>query len=241
MIGIEIDLSYAGTDKEVVVIYAKGYIDNTTAPEIDRVIDEQLAMGLYKIIVNLKNVNYISSAGWGVFVSDLSAIRANNGDIVLVNMSPDVHNVFELMEFSSILKSFDSMDRAISYFLGATVGKIPSETAKTQVPTVNDNQRVADSTTSSQREEAVPVSPSLKEVKSYSNEALSLTHTDLGRKILKVILDYPYFNVKEIAKALRLPQYGGKKKRKSAVKRELKFMDLIDQRKRFEFAMRNKS
>jgi anti-sigma B factor antagonist len=237
MIGIEITIYYAGTNKEVVILYAKGYIDNTTAPDIDRVIDEQLSLGLNKIIVNLEGVNYISSAGWGVFVSDLSEIRTNKGDIVLVNMSPNVYNVFELMEFSSILKSFDSMDRAISYFLGVEVSQ--SETAKTQAPIANDNQRMAGSTTSPKREEVV-VPPSPKKAGAYTNEAFSLTNNDLGRKILKVIIDSPYFTAKEITRALKLPQYGGKRRRKIAVKRELKFMDLTDQRKRFEFAMRNR-
>jgi hypothetical protein len=144
------------------------------------------------------------------------------------------------MEFSSILKSFDSMDLATSYFLGVKVRKIQNETAKAQVSIVNDNQKVVDSTTSSRREKEVPVSPPLKPVKSYSNEVLSLTHTDLGRKVLKVVLDYPYFNVKEITKALRFPQYGGKKGKRLAVKRELKFMDLMDKKKRFELAMRKK-
>lgn len=240
MIGIEIEVSYEGVNKEVTIISAKGYIDNTTAPDIDRVIDEQLASGLFKIIVNLEGVNYISSAGWGVFVSDLSEIRENKGDIVLVNMSPNVHNVFELMEFSSILKSFDSMDRAVAYFLGANVRQIQSEPARPQMSVENKTQSVIDISASHRQEYKVPESPALQEVKPRSSEILTLTHSDLGRKILKVIIDYPYFNIKEITRALRLPQYGGKKVRKLAVKRELKFMDLKDQKKRFEFAMRNR-
>ena len=240
MIGIKIEVSYADPNNEVVVINATGYIDTTTAPEIDRVIDEQLSLGLYKIIVDLKDINYISSAGWGVFVSELSVIRANDGDIVLVNMTPDVHNVYELMEFSSILKSFESMELATSYFLGVKVKEIQDDTAKIKAPIANDNQRQSDSTASPVKEKEVPVSPSLKVAKSYATEVLSLTRTDLGRNVLKVILDNPYFTVKDISKALKSPQYGGKRGWRLAVKRELKFMDLMDKRKRFEFAMRNR-
>jgi len=240
MIGIKIEVSYAGPNKEVLIINGTGYIDTTTAPEIDRVIDEQLSLGLYKIIVDLKDINYISSAGWGVFVSNLSVIRANYGDIVLVNMTPDVHNVYELMEFSSILRSFDSLDLAISFFLGVKVKKIQDDTAKTKALIASDKQRVVDSTASPKREKEVSVSPASKAGKSYTPEVLSLTHTDLGRKILKVVLDNPYFTVKDISKALKTPQYGGKRGRRLAIKRELKFMDLMDKRKRFEFAVRNR-
>ena len=240
MLGIQLEISYAGLNKEIVIINARGYIDNTTAPEIEVVMKEQLASGRYKFIVNLKEINYVSSAGWGVFVSEIREIRDHNGDIVLTNMSSDVHNVFELMEFSSILKSFDSMKQAVSYFLGTKVSKEQNDTVEAPLPTGNNKQSVFDTTISPIREKEVPASLPTKAVRSDINESLSLTHTDLGRKVLKVVLDNPYFNVKEIAKALKAPKYGGKKGRKLAVKRELKFMDLMDKKKRFEFAMRKK-
>jgi len=240
MLGIQLEISYAGPNKEIVIINARGYIDNTTAPGIDIVMKEQLASGRYKIIVNLKEINYISSAGWGVFVSEIREIRDHNGDIVLANMSPDVHNVFELMEFSSILKSFESMNQAVSYFMGTKVSKEQNDTVEVSLPTGNNKQSVFDTTISPIREKEVPASLPTKAVRSDINESLSLTHTDLGRNILKVVLDYPYFTVKEITKILRFPQYGGKKGKRLAVKRQLKFMDLMDKKKRFEFAMRKK-
>nr|HID60195.1 STAS domain-containing protein [Desulfobacterales bacterium] len=33
------------------------------------------------IIIDLAGVDYISSAGWGIFISSIREIRANNGDI----------------------------------------------------------------------------------------------------------------------------------------------------------------
>jgi anti-anti-sigma factor len=65
-------------------------------------------------------VSFVSSAGWGVFVSEIREIRDNHGELVLVNMIPDVYDVYELMEFSSILKSFDSVDEAHEYLQGVT-------------------------------------------------------------------------------------------------------------------------
>ena len=106
MADIQVDVSYTGDEANIAVISASGFIDTTTAPELEKKLEEQLALNKYKIIVNLENIDYVSSAGWGVFVSEIREIRENNGDLVLVNMSPDVYDVYELMEFSSILKSF---------------------------------------------------------------------------------------------------------------------------------------
>ncbi len=99
-----------------IIIQPQGFIDTTTAPEIEKFIENALNQKKYKIAVDLKDVDFISSAGWGVFVSEIRDIRENNGDLTLVNMVPDVYDVYELMEFSSILKSFDSIEEAINYF-----------------------------------------------------------------------------------------------------------------------------
>ena len=61
-----------------------------------------------------------------------------------------------------------------------------------------------------------------------------------GKRIMHVIVDNPYFEPKEISKALKLPQYGGEKASGGAVKKELKAMGLMDRQKRFELAMKGR-
>lgn len=121
MIGIEIDVSYAGTNDEVVIMSARGYIDSTTSPEFSKRLGEQLALKKYKFIINLEGIDYISSTGWGVFVVNLQEMRDNYGDLVLANMVPGVHNIYELMEFSSIIKSFKSLNEAKAFFIKGEV------------------------------------------------------------------------------------------------------------------------
>jgi len=93
-----------------------GYIDTTTAPEIENVLLKELSQKKYKVIIDLENVDYVNSSGWGVFIREIKQIRENGGDLVLVKMTPDVFSVYETMEFSKILKSFNNLDGAISYF-----------------------------------------------------------------------------------------------------------------------------
>ena len=111
MQGISISVSYAGNDREVVVVTVNGYVDTTTAPELREAITEQVARRKYRIVVDLHGVDYISSTGWGVFVGELKDLRENKGDLVLAGMVTNVHNIYELMEFSSIIKSFFDAER----------------------------------------------------------------------------------------------------------------------------------
>jgi anti-anti-sigma factor len=79
---------------------------------LERIINDKC----YRIVVDLGSVKYISSAGWGIFISEIKRIRRNEGDIKLAAMTPEVREVFELLEFNSILKPFDDKESAVSDF-----------------------------------------------------------------------------------------------------------------------------
>jgi anti-anti-sigma factor len=112
----KIDVSYDGNDNEIVVVTPYGYIDGTTCPDLEKEILKQLSEKRYKIIVYLSHCEYVNSAGWGVFIREIKDIRQHHGDLVLADMPPDVHMVYETMEFSKILKSFPSLQESVSYF-----------------------------------------------------------------------------------------------------------------------------
>ena len=113
---LQIDVSYSGAKKDVVVIAAKGYIDTITKEQLEKTLIDQVKNKKYKIVFNLAKVSYVNSSGWGVFLREIKEIREHNGDLVLVNMTPDVNQVFETMELSKIIKSFDKLGEAIKYF-----------------------------------------------------------------------------------------------------------------------------
>ena len=93
-----------------------GYIDTTTSSELERVLDSLLKSGVFRIIIDLGNVDYISSAGWGIFISEIKGIRERGGDLKLAGMISDVYEVFELLEFHYILKAYDTIDDAVKDF-----------------------------------------------------------------------------------------------------------------------------
>ena len=74
------------------------------------------AMGQNEVVVDLKDVDYISSAGWGIFIGEIKDIRHRGGDLKLSGMVGDVYEVFQLLEFHSILQAYDTSEEAISSF-----------------------------------------------------------------------------------------------------------------------------
>jgi len=106
----------ARTNEPITVIKVGGYIDFTTSDELDRVLQEQIKQRNYRIILDLAEVDYISSRGWSIFLSRIKEIRDNNGDLKLARMKADVFEVFELLEFFWFIRSYQTIEEAVKDF-----------------------------------------------------------------------------------------------------------------------------
>jgi len=116
MEGIQLSVERTGARDRISIIRVGGYIDTTTSAELEHALGSLLKAGSYDIIVDLGNVDYVSSAGWGIFISEIKGIREKGGDLKLVRMIQEVYEVFELLEFHYILKAFDTLEEAIRDF-----------------------------------------------------------------------------------------------------------------------------
>ncbi len=101
---------------EVSVIELKGYLDAHTAPDLESAFQRLITEKKYKIVVNCRDLSYISSAGLGVFMAYVEDIRNNKGDIKLTNMSAKVFNVFDLLGFPILYEIYKDEKEAISRF-----------------------------------------------------------------------------------------------------------------------------
>jgi len=69
------------------------------------------------IIVNFQKLDYIASAGLGVFMAYIEDVRSIGGDIKLTNMNSKVYNVFDLLGFPTLYDILDDEEKAIKKFL----------------------------------------------------------------------------------------------------------------------------
>jgi anti-sigma B factor antagonist len=130
MDNISISLSEGGHNREVSEVRVDGVIDTLTATELEHVIDSLLRRGRFKIVMDLAGVDYISSAGWGIFISHIKDVRANEGDIKLANMVPDVNEIFELLEFDKVLHVYSSVHEAIEMFVSGAPGEVKKKSLR---------------------------------------------------------------------------------------------------------------
>lgn len=101
---------------EISILRIKGFLDAHTAPKFEQSIQDLVTELRNKIIVSMTELNYISSAGLGVFMGFIEEIRENGGDIKLCCMSPKVFKVFDLLGFPALYEFYDKEDEAIQKF-----------------------------------------------------------------------------------------------------------------------------
>jgi anti-sigma B factor antagonist len=85
------------------VIAVVGEIDASSSIEVDLAIAKSVGEGFTKILVDCSGLEYISSAGLGVFMSYVEEFNEKGIRMVLFGMSEKVANTFEILELNQLL------------------------------------------------------------------------------------------------------------------------------------------
>ncbi len=98
------------------VLDLNGELDAHTASELEAAIQKCRDDSDFQIIISGKNLQYISSAGLGVFMAYIEDIREKGGDIKIAELQPKVFNVFDLLGFPMLFDIVETEEDAIGKF-----------------------------------------------------------------------------------------------------------------------------
>lgn len=80
-----------------------GEVDASSSIELDNAMSEAIASGNKYFLVNCSSLDYISSAGLGVFMSYIEDFKQNEISIVFYGLNEKVANVFEILGLDQLL------------------------------------------------------------------------------------------------------------------------------------------
>ena len=86
---------------DALTIAITGRVDTLTAPQLDSEIQGKLD-GVKSLVIDLKNVEYISSAGLRIFLA-AQKVMNKQGSMVVKNASSAIKEIFEVTGFCDIL------------------------------------------------------------------------------------------------------------------------------------------
>jgi anti-sigma B factor antagonist len=93
-----------------------GELDAHTASQLENSLKNLIDNEKHQIIVNCQQLDYIASAGLGVFMAYIEDVRSLGGDIKLTNMNSKVYNVFDLLGFPTLYDILEQEQDAIKKF-----------------------------------------------------------------------------------------------------------------------------
>ena len=94
-----------------------GSIDANTHPILGSQVDEIFTKSPKLIIFDMKDVQYVSSAGISVILSTEKSLKSSNGKVLMVNLQPQIRKVFEIVQAlppQQIFSSVQEMDAYLS-------------------------------------------------------------------------------------------------------------------------------
>jgi len=97
---------------DVVVLALSGKLDATTSKTFQDKLLADINSGDRRFVVDLSQVEYVSSSGLRVFLLASKRLNSSDGKIVLCSLKDHVRQVFDLAGFSSILSICSSRDEA---------------------------------------------------------------------------------------------------------------------------------
>jgi anti-anti-sigma factor len=103
----------------VTTILLSGVLDNFSYMQLERVFEPLINQEVYKFIVDLSQIERISSAGVGVFLSKLRVIREKHGNIILINPTPEVMKMFAKLGITQYFTIAKDRQAALDVFNAA--------------------------------------------------------------------------------------------------------------------------
>ena len=93
-----------------------GHLDSNTSLGFENKLIQAIDDGSKSMIIDFKNLDYISSAGLRVILKATKALKREDGKIMLCDMQDYVKEVFEISGFDSLLPIVGSMGDALDAF-----------------------------------------------------------------------------------------------------------------------------
>jgi len=243
MDGIDIKVHRVGLLGDIILLRVLGFIDTSTAADFHKELTQYIDKGNIQFVIDLEGVQYVSSAGWSVFVSEIRGIREKGGDLKLTQMSPEVYEVFEMLEFNRIISSYDTIEEAVDEFDFCrdlhpySVSTFKESNAITAHPPQSkvespELSRPAENVTEKQEVTVKPFTPATSRKYSPQKNEQNLP---INEKLKRIILDNPSLGIRGIKKELNSERFGYTILGYFKIKNHLKNLNLETKSKRYRY------
>lgn len=96
---------------DTVVLRPIGSIDSNTAHIVENHLDLAIEQGNVRVVIDFSEVDFVSSAGVGIFLGTVSRLRGLGGDLVFMSLPEHIEEVFDIINLKSFFKIIDGIEQ----------------------------------------------------------------------------------------------------------------------------------
>jgi len=100
------------SDTSIHIFKLSGVLGIEGARGVNELIDVCIKEKIYKIIMNITDLEFISSAGIGVFLTYITELRMKGGDIIFYGMKPDIEYIFQSLDVVDFFRNYQTLEVA---------------------------------------------------------------------------------------------------------------------------------
>ena len=102
---------------DVKIVEMAGHLDTNTSQDAEDYLNQLIDVeGSEKIVINFKDLKYISSAGLRILLATTKKLKGKGGELKLSNLVPIVKEVFDISGFSMIISVHNDESEALKKF-----------------------------------------------------------------------------------------------------------------------------
>jgi len=101
---------------DISIISLTGSLDTNTSKEAEDQMNKLLDEGTTKLLIDLTDLDYISSSGLRILLSTSKKLKPLKGEMRICGLNETVNEVFEISGFTMIFKIFKTLNEASTNF-----------------------------------------------------------------------------------------------------------------------------
>ena len=105
---------YQQHDGDITVVEIEGRIDSNSAKEFGDKLIELIRSGRTQLVVDFKNIVYISSAGFRALLLTAKLADETSGRFALCGLSAEVRRLFDLGAFTDLFPIYSSREEGLA-------------------------------------------------------------------------------------------------------------------------------
>jgi anti-anti-sigma factor len=114
-VALQISIRESG-DITILDLQGRATISDGESELLRSKLEELMANGVSKFLLNLTDMSHVDSSGFGVIVKICVSLRENGGDLRLIRPTGGALLAFNVLRLLDLIRTFDNEDEALTSF-----------------------------------------------------------------------------------------------------------------------------